>query len=477
MKKIFYSFLCLAAFSFAACEDVPMPYGQPGTETTDPTDPDTPVAGAEGDGTIENPYNIAAAVAQNNPATTACVKGYIVGYVSGMTLSTGAVFTSDTCTVATNLLIAATPDETATANCMTVQLPSGAVRTGVNLKDNKANIKQPIVLFGSLEKYFGASGIKSVTWAKVGDVEFGTKPGEGGGEVVGTPSGTGTEADPYNVAMAQQVIKNGPSTEAVYVKGKISEISNIDTGSYGNAEYSISDDGTTAGQLLVYRGYYLGKAKFTAADQIKVGDDVVIKGVLVNYNNTKPEVTSGSEIVLHNGKKADTGGDDQGDDQPGTGDVTESNGNFEAWTDGQPNCWKSACTASNATLSQSTDAHGGSYSVCVAGSASGNKRLGYKELDLKAGTYNVVFYVKAATTDGGSARPGYVPVADGKVGNYVYGDYVNDLTNTQWTKVTYSFTLDADATVCLVVMNSKNPGKDILIDDFSLTLGDTAIIK
>ncbi len=89
----------------------------------------------------------------------------------------------------------------------------------------------------------------------------------------------------------------------------------------------------------------------------------------------------------------------------------------------------------------------------------------------------MTFYAKAATATGASVRPGYVPVTDGKVGNYVYGDYVNNLTNSEWVKVTHTFTIAEDGTYCLVIMNSKNPGGDVLIDDFTLTLGANAIIK
>ena len=151
------------------------------------------------------------------------------------------------------------------------------------------------------------------------------------------------------------------------------------------------------------------------------------------------------------------------------GDPSESNGDFENWTGGKPNNWSTSSTAGNATLSQSTDAHGGKYSVEVTGTSSANKRLGYREMTLPAGTYTMKFYTKAATTSGGSVRPGYVPVTDGKVGNYVYGDYTNDLTQSSWVLVTHEFTLNEETTLCLVVMNSKKPGANVLIDDFTLT--------
>ncbi len=160
-------------------------------------------------------------------------------------------------------------------------------------------------------------------------------------------------------------------------------------------------------------------------------------------------------------------------DNPGTTEVggldSFVNGDFEQWDGSTPLNWKPTTTAGNASLSQSTDAHSGSYSVKVTGTSAGNKRIGYKEMKLEAGSYTMTFYTKAATADGGSVRPGYVPVKDGKVGSYVYGEYVNDLTNTEWVQVTHSFELSAETVVNLVIMNAKNPGKDVLIDDFTIT--------
>ena len=196
---------------------------------------------------------------------------------------------------------------------------------------------------------------------------------------------------------------------------------------------------------------------------------VKITGQLMKYvkdGQVTPEIKNADVEILEGG-----GGDTPGGDTPGGSTLADfANGDFETWADGQPTGWKSASTASNATLAQSTDAHGGTYSVKVGGATSGNKRMAYKEMDLEAGTYAVSFYAKAATADGGSVNPGYVPMkADGTVGSYVYGGYVNDLSNSDWTKVDYEFTLASKTTVCLVVMNSKNPGQDVLIDDYTIT--------
>ena len=59
-----------------------------------------------------------------------------------------------------------------------------------------------------------------------------------------------------------------------------------------------------------------------------------------------------------------------------------------------PNNWSTTSTAGNATLSMSTDAHSGSYSVKVAGDSKYNKRISYKEIELKAGEYTMTFYAK-----------------------------------------------------------------------------------
>ena len=115
----------------------------------------------------------------------------------------------------------------------------------------------------------------------------------------GNPSAPGTVNNPYTVAEALEVIEaladNGKTSD-VYVKGTISSISEVST-EHGNATYFISG-GTS--ELYVFRGYFLENAKFTAEDQIQVGDEVVVYGKLQKYvkdGNTTPEVTQGNYIV------------------------------------------------------------------------------------------------------------------------------------------------------------------------------------
>ena len=126
-------------------------------------------------GSYSNPYTVSSAVAAGS-GTSVYVKAYIVGYVSGQVLAEGAHFTADGCDVKTNLLIADSPSETNVNNCMPVQLPSGAVRTGLNLQDNPGNLGKQVLLNGNIEKYFGATGIKTVKYAEINGTSIGTKP-------------------------------------------------------------------------------------------------------------------------------------------------------------------------------------------------------------------------------------------------------------------------------------------------------------
>ena len=86
----------------------------------------------------------------------------------------------------------------------------------------------------------------------------------------------------------------------VYVIGTITKIKEVST-SYGNATYWIGDGAEySSNDLEIFRGYYLEGDRFTAEDQIKVGDKVIVYGKLVDYNGTK-EMTTGSSIYSLNG--------------------------------------------------------------------------------------------------------------------------------------------------------------------------------
>lgn len=474
--------VAMAAFTFISCEDVPEPYTLP----TQPGAPTTPEVATQG--TEASPYTVTDAKTVKT-GTGKYIKGYIVGYVPDKALNE-AIFgdASSAETAPTNILLAAKADEKEVNNCMPIQLPAGDLRTALNLKDNPGNLKKELIICGNIETYFGATGLKSATYAKINGKEIGKKPGDTtpGTDLKGEAKGDGSEANPFNSVAAQKytaALEAGKATDKeFYIKGKVQSIKEQFSASYGNGSFYIADDANST-QFYIFRIYYFGGEKWKEGDMtLKEGDEIVVCAKLINYMGNTPETNQGGKLISVNGKTSAGGGEVKPDPDPKPdptpGEVaTGENGGFETWTDGKPTNWKTASTAGNATLSQSEDAHSGKYSVKVGGSASANKRLGYKEITLKAGEYKVKFYAKAVTEKGASVRPGIVPVTDGKAGDYIYGEYVNELKNTEWKLVEQTLTISADGTYCFVIMNAKKPGGDVLIDDFTVTFGSTAIIK
>ena len=126
----------------------------------------------------------------------------------------------------------------------------------------------------------------------------------------------GSLANPYTPAEAAAAVAGltwtsnteYESTDEVYMKGKICRIASGGTytegGSYGNASFFLSGDGTGDGEFQVFRALYLGNKKFEAGQtDIKVGDEVIIYGKLMNYKGNTPETVSGKAYLYSlNGK-------------------------------------------------------------------------------------------------------------------------------------------------------------------------------
>lgn len=465
MKKIIYSLfvLAMAAFTFSSCEDVPAPYDMP-------TKPETPELQPTGSGTAADPFNIAAVekyIDEGGSAETEIyVKGKVVSVKQG---SFDPQYGS--------LKYYISEDGTATNQFYVYNGYAGPNRTKFSGED-ALKPGDEVVICGKVDNYQGTKEFL------VGNYIVSLN-GQGGTTTPDTPAGeakgTGTEADPFNSVAANNLATSLGSGEVsdkeYYIKGKIQEIKDQFAAQFGNATFYIADDENSQ-KFLIFRTYYFGGEKWKEGDgQLKIGDEVVVCAKLINYMGNTPETNQGGKLISVNGKTSIEGGSET-PDTPSTGDTTTPNGDFETWVDGKPNNWKTASTACNATLTQSTDAHNGKYSVKVGGSTTANKRLGYKEMELKAGTYKIKYYVKAATATGASVQSGFVDItAEGKAGNYVYSGYINDIPNTKWTLVEQELVIPSDGKYCIVIMNAKRPGGDVLIDDLTLTLGKTVIIK
>lgn len=145
----------------------------------------------------------------------------------------------------------------------------------------------------------------TATDAIIDDFSLTTKDGGIDGTVAPPVDITNTPETAYTVAKAFELIEAGQGLNAnVYVKGKISAITEVETEKFFNATYNISDNGTTEGQqLIVYHGKYIGGANFESDDQINIGDEVIVYGQLVNFKG-KYEINSNNQIYSINGVTA-----------------------------------------------------------------------------------------------------------------------------------------------------------------------------
>lgn len=117
-----------------------------------------------------------------------------------------------------------------------------------------------------------------------------TKPDAGG---TTDPNQKGSESNPYTVAEAIALIKAGtaPST-AVCVKGKITAVTFFNE-TYSSLSYNIADEGSSD-VIEVYSGKGKDGANFSSKDDLKVGQTVVVKGIVKAF--TKNDGTIVNEI-------------------------------------------------------------------------------------------------------------------------------------------------------------------------------------
>ena len=107
------------------------------------------------------------------------------------------------------------------------------------------------------------------------------------------PNQKGSESNPYTVTEAIALIKTGtaPST-AVCVKGKITAVTFFNA-TYSSLSYNIADEGSSD-VIEVYSGKGKDGANFSSKDDLKVGQTVVVKGIVKAF--TKNDGTIVNEI-------------------------------------------------------------------------------------------------------------------------------------------------------------------------------------
>lgn len=278
------------------------------------------------DTTRENPFSVSQAIANQNG--NAWVKGFIVGCVEGQKLAEGAQF-NGVSGVVSNILLAETAEESDVSKCLVVQLPVGDVRTAINLSDNPNNLMQEVILYGSLETYFGAPGMKNTSFAIFYGNSYGTDPDK---TVDLNPKGDGTLESPYNPAAAilyaQSLGTDVNSPNDVYIKGKILEFDakdgNYGSNNYGNATFTIVEEGAEDVKFICFRCMYFGNKKYESGDIPQVGDEVVVYGKVVNYRGNTPETVSNQACLYSiNGVVGDGGGSSNLADPTGSGTLDD----------------------------------------------------------------------------------------------------------------------------------------------------------
>ena len=130
-----------------------------------------------GDGSENNPYNPAEVIAFNPQSSQEAVKSgvWVTGYIVGWADVSAAPYAINaetahfdaSATMATNILVASSADVKDVSKCIGVQLPTGEIRSALNLQANPGNLGKSLQIKGDIMKYCGVPGIKNATAYKL----------------------------------------------------------------------------------------------------------------------------------------------------------------------------------------------------------------------------------------------------------------------------------------------------------------------
>ena len=327
MKTIFkLAIALLAVFSFAACSDVPMPYEEPGTGTYLDETFETSFGKFTNVTVKGNAWDISYKTAKatgydNSSQKTTASEAYLVSSPVDLSKSAAAYMQFEYIlryvrAGQTENKVLITDNYTGNPTTTTWTDITGTLTEGsdwttfATYKKNipaeflgKSNVV--IALMYSCTTTSSTIEIKNLIM-KDGTVEESstTTP-----ETPATGEKGQSKENPYTVQEAVDLITSGkaPSTE-VYVKGIISNIDYYNT-KYKSLSYYISDDGKS-NTLQIYSGKGLNGADFTSKEDLKVGQTVVIKGIIKSFTDKDGkkinEVDKSSQIVSIEGEGSGT---------------------------------------------------------------------------------------------------------------------------------------------------------------------------
>ena len=292
MKKILYTKLValMTAFTFTSCEDVPAPYDIPnggnGGETT------TEVA--EGNGTVDSPYN-PLAVVQYIKSLEAGVNSSNYVYIKGIVSSTKEISAQFG-----NASFYISADGTTTGTQFYVYRVKGLGNKNI-ASDDEVKVGDEVIICAKVVNYGGNTPEtvqgEGYIYSLNGKTEGGTTPS------TGQATGDGSKENPFNSVAANQMaskLASGAKTDKqYYIKGKVVSVKEAFSAQYGNASFYISDDGKEDNKFYVFRTLYLGNEKWTEGKtNVAVGDEVVVCGSLINYMGNTPETVQGETYLV-----------------------------------------------------------------------------------------------------------------------------------------------------------------------------------
>ncbi|WP_294772243.1 hypothetical protein [Prevotella sp.] len=314
MKKILYTMLValMTAFTFTSCEDVPAPYDIPnggnGGETT------TEVA--EGNGTVDSPYN-PLAVVQYIKSLEAGVNSSDYVYIKGIVSSTKEISAQFG-----NASFYISADGTTTGTQFYVYRVKGLGNKNI-ASDDEVKVGDEVIICAKVVNYGGNTPEtvqgEGYIYALNGKTEGGTTPS------TGQATGDGSKENPFNSVAANQMaskLASGEKTDKqYYIKGKVVSVKEAFSAQFGNASFYISDDGKEDNKFYVFRTLYLNNEKWTEGKtNVAVGDEVVVCGSLINYMGNTPETVQGETYLV---SLKNNGGGTETPDTPDTPEVAD----------------------------------------------------------------------------------------------------------------------------------------------------------
>ncbi|MDO4814496.1 MAG: DUF6359 domain-containing protein [Gemella sp.] len=191
----------------------------------------------------------------------------VEGYIAG-TLTNGTTYASPA--THTNIALASTPTAEA-KDTVPVQLPSGAVRTQYNVKDNPANLGKKVRVTGTSDNYFSKLGIRGTSKIEIiedASITPSPKPTETP-VLTPAPTPTPTETPSRNVTPIAQ-LRNSEQGKEYSLVGKLISPTNA----WGGQGFYLQDK--SGAGIYVYPRRDLG---------LKQGDVVELSGKLSKYGS------------------------------------------------------------------------------------------------------------------------------------------------------------------------------------------------